>query len=265
MLGKIEKSPLIHAVGLQKDKESIMQWKGGRTLAQHAVMYILKGKGTFEDEKTSREEVKPGSYFYLFPERWHNFDPYPGTKWTEYWVLYDGTQAVQRFGSILSPPSALFHTHLDNYLIEAFETLHDLWFFRREEYKEYAAFQLHKLLIQFHLRAHHLLPSQSDDIVSRARHWMGRHLNAATLDARALAKDEHISYETFRKQFKVETGMAPNQYYLMLKINRAKELLMRDNRPIKDIARRLGFTDPYYFSRLFKQKAGHSPAAFRKQ
>ncbi|MBL8993089.1 MAG: AraC family transcriptional regulator, partial [Spirochaetia bacterium] len=34
---------------------------------------------------------------------------------------------------------------------------------------------------------------------------------------------------------------------------------------IREIAHLLGFSDPYYFSRLFKKKTGHSPKAFRLQ
>ncbi len=44
----------------------------------------------------------------------------------------------------------------------------------------------------------------------------------------------------------------------------AKRQLLFGNHEVKTIARETGFADPYYFSRFFKRKVGHSPEQFRK-
>ncbi|KGQ35878.1 helix-turn-helix domain-containing protein, partial [Gallibacterium genomosp. 1] len=48
------------------------------------------------------------------------------------------------------------------------------------------------------------------------------------------------------------------------RINYAKQLLFTTNDPISSISRNVGFTDPLYFSRVFKKKVGVSPKVFRE-
>ena len=69
---------LIKAIGLHSDKTPQMKEHRGRILHYHAVMYILKGKGYFEDT-TVRKKVVAGTVFYLFPQKRHKFDPNDGT------------------------------------------------------------------------------------------------------------------------------------------------------------------------------------------
>jgi AraC-like DNA-binding protein len=61
-------------------------------------------------------------------------------------------------------------------------------------------------------------------------------------------------------EFKAYTGMTPYQYFINIKINKAKEFLQTKELSIKEIAFKLGFQDQYYFSRLFKKKTGMSPS-----
>ena len=42
------------------------------------------------------------------------------------------------------------------------------------------------------------------------------------------------------------------------------DLLVHTNLSICEIAQKIGFDDPYYFSRLFKKEMGLSPAHYRK-
>ena len=73
-----------------------------------------------------------------------------------------------------------------------------------------------------------------------------------------------------RKVFKRELGMSPLQYFNKMRIEHAKELILLygPSRAFKDIALECGFTDPYYFSRVFKNVMGMSPSEYvieRKQ
>ena len=64
-------------------------------------------------------------------------------------------------------------------------------------------------------------------------------------------------------QFKKEYGLSPQEYLLNLRIEKAKLLLLKERGlAIKDIAFSVGYTDPLYFSRLFRQKTGVSPKEF---
>jgi AraC-like DNA-binding protein len=80
----------------------------------------------------------------------------------------------------------------------------------------------------------------------------------------AVASKLNIGYSWFRRVFKEYTGLAPAQYQLLLKIQVAKEWLMDDQIPIKDIAFRLNFNSHFHFSNIFAQKTGLSPSNYRK-
>jgi AraC-like DNA-binding protein len=80
-----------------------------------------------------------------------------------------------------------------------------------------------------------------------------------------LAKESSLPIETFRKRFQSEIGEPPLQYLLHYKIAKAKEMIGNKELTIKQIAIETGFTDPYYFSRLFKQYENVSPSSFRKK
>jgi len=59
--------------------------------------------------------------------------------------------------------------------------------------------------------------------------------------------------------------MAPGQYLLQLRVEQAKLLLADHSRSIKSIADELNFESSFYFSSLFKNKIGLSPAKYRKK
>ena len=74
-----------------------------------------------------------------------------------------------------------------------------------------------------------------------------------------------VSLTQFRRMFRNDTGTTPQQYLLHLRISQAKRLLQNSTGTVTDISELCGFSDPYYFSRIFKKQTGLSPTHFRKQ
>jgi len=79
-----------------------------------------------------------------------------------------------------------------------------------------------------------------------------------------LAEMCNLSISHFRKLFKVVYGIPPHDYLNTLRINKAKDLILSELYPISEIAEKVGFTNIYYFSRLFKQITGLSPKKYRR-
>ncbi len=79
-----------------------------------------------------------------------------------------------------------------------------------------------------------------------------------------LARQCHISTGYLSRIFKKYAGESPSDILTRLKLNRAGELLLQDNLLIKEVADRIGYDDPYHFSRLFKNHYGMSPKHFRE-
>jgi AraC-like DNA-binding protein len=78
--------------------------------------------------------------------------------------------------------------------------------------------------------------------------------------ARACGLSEHHFIRTFRRHL----GQTPAQYALERRIAAAAEQLALEETPIDDIARRWGFPDRYYFTRMFTRRMGIAPAAYRR-
>ena len=72
-----------------------------------------------------------------------------------------------------------------------------------------------------------------------------------------------LSKYHLERVFKKATGLRLHNYVVMLRVERAKEILAGTSRPIADIALELGFADQSHFSNVFKQIIGLSPRSYR--
>ncbi|SEJ93682.1 AraC-type DNA-binding protein [Propionispira arboris] len=80
----------------------------------------------------------------------------------------------------------------------------------------------------------------------------------------AIAENYGLGCKQFTYLFRKFKGISPNQYIISLRIQRAQELLYRHQYSIAEVSHCVGYTDPYYFSRLFKKRTGQTPGACKK-
>ena len=67
----------------------------------------------------------------------------------------------------------------------------------------------------------------------------------------------------FSKIFKEETGENFIEYLTKIRIEKAKELLVKPDISIKEAGIRSGYTDPNYFSRIFKKQTDMTPSEYK--
>lgn len=79
-----------------------------------------------------------------------------------------------------------------------------------------------------------------------------------------VAAEAGMSYSKFRKVFKDYTGFSPAQYFLRLKMERAKDFLLSTTLSCKEIAFRLGFDSASYFNKMFRLYHGQTPMEYRR-
>ncbi|CUH93416.1 AraC family transcriptional regulator [Herbinix luporum] len=81
-----------------------------------------------------------------------------------------------------------------------------------------------------------------------------------------LAHNMYLSPVYISKIFKEETGESPINYLIKIRLEKAKDILLKDvNSSIKNIANQVGYEDAYHFSKLFKKYYGISPLHYRKK
>lgn len=78
-----------------------------------------------------------------------------------------------------------------------------------------------------------------------------------------MAAISRMPVETFRKRFVSEVGMPPQSYQLFCKMERAKTLL-KNGSTVRQAGVEVGMSDPYHFSKTFKNIVGMSPSAYSK-
>jgi len=74
----------------------------------------------------------------------------------------------------------------------------------------------------------------------------------------------YLSPYHFKRIFKEFTGRTPHQYLMDIRLEKAKELLIREKMPIEDIARQCGFVNAGHFAVAFKRGTKMSPSEYRK-
>ncbi|HEX2199929.1 MAG TPA: AraC family transcriptional regulator [Burkholderiales bacterium] len=98
--------------------------------------------------------------------------------------------------------------------------------------------------------------------VQQAIVFMDRHLSDR-LTLPLIAGQLKISPCHFAHEFKRATGVAPHQYLIQRRIERARHLLASSDLPIADIALAVGFANQSHFSALFHRVAGMTPQVYR--
>lgn len=85
----------------------------------------------------------------------------------------------------------------------------------------------------------------------------------ARVELATLAELAGLSQSHYCRAFKASTGLAPYQWQLQARVDRAKDLLLNTNRGLQDVAEATGFADAVHFGRTFRRMTGASPAAWR--
>ena len=106
------------------------------------------------------------------------------------------------------------------------------------------------------------LEKESNPVIGQALEFFEKNLDQK-ITLYQISREVGYSPTYFSTIFRNSTGYTPLNYFLHLKILKACDYLDQTNMKIKEIAFRLGYTDPYYFSKDFSKRMGLSPRLYR--
>ncbi|HEU5068856.1 MAG TPA: AraC family transcriptional regulator [Verrucomicrobiae bacterium] len=248
-------------------KKYRFQMPGGRVLQEHQIVYISAGRGWFKSGSSRRSTIEAGTVFLLFPGVWHSYAPDPATGWTEHWIGFNGNLArhLVRNGFFTTGRPVL-RSGTEAKMLSLFS---DIMASVRANAPALQQ-QLAGTTLQILARLYSVQQSKftGEDPGQRIIHRAMERLRASLeqpIDMTELAAELNVSYRWFRRAFTHHTGLSPHHYLLDIRLACARDLLSQSSLSLKEIALRIGFEDPQYFSRIFHKKVGLTPGTWRER
>lgn len=230
----------------------------------YLVHYVTSGKGIFYSGK-EEYHLHEGDMFFIFPGYDVCYEADEATPWNYYWVAFNGTDARRILGcTSFSPEHPVLH--LDD--ADALRSL--LVNIYRVRGKTPAADtamtgHLHLFLSELISRTGKVQEQDStQDYLIRAVEYIREHY-ASDVHVEEIAFKVGVSRSQLYRAFMQEFGISPHQYLKQYRINEACALLRHQDLSIGAVATAVGFTDPLYFSRVFREVKGLPPSRYQQK
>ncbi|MBT2657616.1 helix-turn-helix transcriptional regulator [Bacillus sp. ISL-18] len=107
--------------------------------------------------------------------------------------------------------------------------------------------------------------SQSDNltIVEKAENYIEMNF-AEDISMEEMARKLHVHPSHLMRAFKKDKGMTISNFRNLRRLKEAKELILFSRLSMTEIAIMVGFSNPQYFSKFFKEVEGRTPVEYKK-
>ncbi|WP_346238708.1 AraC family transcriptional regulator [Niabella insulamsoli] len=229
--------------------------------SEMVLIICVSGKGSYET-KFVTTSVSPGQFFILPPNEQHRYESDNSDPWSIYWIRIGGSH-LQEFCK--NPLVTLcFKPSYTNRLIEICKVFDDIYASLAKGYSHkniaYANMCLQYLLASliYEHREHPKEMSMPEKVILFMKAHLDEHYSL-----KELASKFCYSTSQFSKIFRLETGYAPIDYFIHLKVQHCCQMLDLTSKKIYEVAEAVGYDDVFYFSRLFKKVMQVSPNQYR--
>lgn len=219
------------------------------TRKDYYYLYVLRGSLQIRNEQVQAGEV------YLFsPDYPYSYESKGDLLYL--WVHFTGCEARSFAKQVFDGLDKKISIGDREDIQKLFEKLFREFMIRDEQFETLSSSILQQILS---LTARY---SKDVEMPLKSISYVHRHF-AENITIETLADMENMCLTAFRTVFKKHTGVSPNTYLIDLRIQVACRLLKDTTESVADIAAKVGYADPYYFSRIFSKKTGVSPLKYR--
>jgi AraC-like DNA-binding protein len=233
--------------------------------AENILIYCIDGEGWIKiDNKT--QIIKKNEYIIITANTPHSYGSNSQDPWSIYWIHFSGSKAPL----FISYPNQKIEINLasnsrfkDRILLfeEIYNNLEMGYSMDNLEYANICLWHMLgslRYLSQFRKINEY---NQHDKIAMSIR--LMRNNMSRKLSLEDLADHCGLSVSQFCLLFKKKTTRTPLDYLTHLKMQQAARLLDFSDLRVGEIADQTGYTDPFYFSRVFSKIMGLSPKEYR--
>jgi AraC-like DNA-binding protein len=243
-----------------------MVWE--RSIPDPQIVCILDGFFDYQDSNDPPLRLRPGDFLFIAPNVRHrlSFGPAPETHEAGESAHQEGAIAGMHFefspaGSwaagdyeLAMKPKTVTRVDDTAYLQDRFKQLAAVF----ESYRPYRKALVNTMATEIIL----LMAAYWEGEIIRAVHpsqrmesiltYIREHLTEP-LTRQSLAETFSLSAGYVNQIFKVELGMSPTAVINRERAARAYQLMLQEGSSVRETAQAVGFQDPFYFSRVFKQ------------
>lgn len=249
----------VYNCGFQKC-EPLHSW--GPAIRNHFLLhFVASGKGTLIIGN-NRYNLSAGDGFVTLPDEMAYYEADKNEPWEYYWVGFNGVDGVRLMNAAGFNISPCFHCDdikmVTDMIMEIYSAngtkLSD------EVYMSGCIYKFLSFLIKINGSENTEHQGVIDYVklaIKYIEHNYSRQISIVDIADAAGISRSHL-YRLFMKQLNI----TPNEYLIKYRINLACELLKDRNINISETAYSIGFTDPLYFSRVFKSIKGVSPSKY---
>lgn len=231
----------------------------------HLIIWVIRGG---MDATIGNDVVRAasGDLLVLDPGVPHRYGPSEHAEWEWLWVHYGGTAAAELSRRIRTRPAPVVGFGPDEHVRARFNELVASGAAVGERLSDLRVhsclYSLMGLMIErIERMAEGTRNPQRGDLAGVHEFVEDRLAGTLTLDDLV----EHTGYSSshLTRLFQDQIGLSPMQYVTRQRMIRAATMLEVSTLNIAEIARSVGYTDPYHFSRRFKNYTGYAPTHYR--
>lgn len=228
----------------------------------YAVEFVAEGEGELSIGG-GRYRLLPGSVFAYGPGIPFQIRSRGNKSLVKYFVTFTGTYAPQlakNSGLIPSSPQQLLRTR---WVHDVYEQLLEAGTYSRRVARRHCTLLLRLLALRLEADARSFVETSSTAFETYCR--CRRHIEENfrnLISVHDVAKNCDVASAYLSRLFQRFSQEGPYQYLIRLKMDLAADLFAKSDVSVGEVSRRLGFVDPYHFSRVFKRVHGISPKTF---
>lgn len=243
------------------DRDPNARWKLDACNDYYVIGYAKSGEAFYRVDNRSFT-VGKGSIVFLQSGQSYSARSNPEDPWSFYSVGFSLSTADNRSELLLTKLPNLFRCSDSPHMTANFSELNRVWMMRGKGYLLKCRSLLLDIIFSMlgdedrrRMQSAHY--TRLNEIIDFMRENYSQSYSVEELSALS-----GLSSSYFRALFKQLTGMTIVQFQNHLKIDRAKDLLVSHSCNVTEAALSVGFSDVYYFSRMFKQLTGKNPSDY---
>ena len=235
---------------------------------EYILIYCIEGNGIIE-VYNQRHKVLPNTFYIIPPETPHSYKAVADDPWSIYWLHFRGAHAAHFYNRVcVNGRPVVRDAPFDERRVALFDKiisiLEEGFTNDHLEHVNLTLWQIFTSLIFPDRMLATVSLDLNDDLINKTIKFLKNNIECR-LGIDEITSATNCFGSHFFALFKKGTGYSPIQYFNQLKIQKGCQYLSFTDLSIKELSSKIGFDDPFYFSRLFRKTMGVSPIEYRNR